>query len=467
MKKMVKQMLRKGAAAGLVISMAGLSACGGRQNSESAGRGAADGGQQTGVQGDTPAQTQDGGSKGKKTITLWLDFSTPERESYLNETINAYMQEHPDIKVQVTALPNKVTDKVLVAYEAGQGPDIYFSSGPDVVTYINGNYIIPLDSYYDSWEGKDGILPASIEDVRKMDVTGEDKLWYMPLGTAFYCLWVRSDWLEETGSSVDTWEHLFEAVPKMTDTAAKRYGIAIRGGSGGSKFLERMMYSYSGIMSVFDENGKCTINDPKNVEFVERYLGMYGKYTAEGDLNYDWTELSAAFDSGSAGIIIHNLGSAEDHVKAFGGDLTKFKAVPLPMSDSGVSVTQLQQEAGLCIASTCKYPQEAFDLAAYLVTGDSISRYCELYGLVPVDKNVLETASWIKEKPWYALAAENMQDPNVKFYNYYPWLSGKEEVYKNMITEMQYVMTGQMSAQDFLDMWAEDFQKCYDNFYNR
>lgn len=169
---MVKQMLRKGAAAGLVISMAGLSACGGRQNSGSAGRGAADGGQQTGVQGDTPAQTQDGGSKGKKTITLWLDFSTPERESYLNETINAYMQEHPDIEVQVTALPNKVTDKVLVAYEAGQGPDIYFSSGPDVVTYINGNYIIPLDSYYDSWEGKDGILPASIEDVRKMDVTG-------------------------------------------------------------------------------------------------------------------------------------------------------------------------------------------------------------------------------------------------------------------------------------------------------
>lgn len=447
----MKKLWKRIVALGLIGSLTGLAGCGGGGSSAPSSGG----------------ETQQQAKTEQKTITLWLDFSTPEREAYLENTVNAYMAEHPDIDVQITALPNKATDKVQVAFEAGQGPDIYFSSGPDITTYINGNYIIPLDSYFDQWEGKDLLLPASIGDVRKSDVTGKEQLWYLPLGTAFYCLWVRSDWLKETGSSVDTWDHLFEAVPKMTDKEQGRYGIAIRGGSGGSKFLERMMYSYSGIMSVFDENGVCTINAPKNVEFVERYLGMYGQYTAEGDINYDWTELSAAFDSGSAGIIIHNLGSAEDHMKAFNNDMTKFEAVPLPANDQGVNVTQLQQEAGLCIASTCKYPQEAFDLATYLVTGDSISRYCELYGLVPVDKQVLETAKWIEEKPWYKLAAEQLQDPNVQFYDYYPWITGKEEVYKDMITEMQFVMTGEATAQEFLDMWANDFQKCYDNFYNK
>ena len=154
-------------------------------------------------------------------------------------------------------------------------------------------------------------------------------------------------------------------------------------------------------------------------------------------------------------------------MKAFNNDMTKFEAVPLPAGDQGISVTQLQQEAGLCIASTCKYPQEAFDLATYLVTGDSISRYCELYGLVPVDSQVLETAEWIEEKPWYKLAAEQLQDPSVQFYDYYPWITGKEEVYKDMVTEMQFVMTGEATAQEFLDMWAKDFQKCYDEFYNK
>lgn len=446
----MKKLWKRIVALGLIGSLTGLAGCGvGGSGAPSSG-----------------GETQQQAKTEQKTITLWLDFSTPEREAYLESTVNAYMADHPDINVQITALPNKATDKVQVAFEAGQGPDIYFSSGPDITTYINGNYIIPLDSYFDQWADKDLLLPASVGDVRKADVTGKEQLWYLPLGTAFYCLWVRSDWLKETGSSVDTWEHLFEAVPKMTDKEQGRYGIAIRGGSGGSKFLERMMYSYSGIMSVFDENGVCTINAPKNVEFVERYLGMYGKYTAEGDINYDWTELSAAFDSGSAGIIIHNLGSAEDHMKAFDNDMTKFEATPLPANDQGINVTQLQQEAGLCIAATCKYPQEAFDLATYLVTGDSISRYCELYGLVPVDKQVLETAEWIKEKPWYKLAAEQLQDPNVQFYDYYPWITGKEEVYKDMITEMQYVMTGEATAQEFLDMWAKDFQKCYDNFYS-
>lgn len=448
----MKKLWRQVIAVCLAVSLTGLAGCGG-------------GGSAPAPAGES--QKQEKTDSAKKTITLWLDFSTPEREDYLNQTIEAYMAEHPDIDVQVTALPNKATDKVQVAFEAGQGPDIYFSSGPDITTYINGEYIIPLDSYFDQWAEKDRLLPASVADVRKSDVTGKEQLWYLPLGTAFYCLWVRSDWLKETGTSVDTWEHLFEAVEKMTDKEQGRYGIAIRGGSGGSKFLERMMYSYSGVMSVFDENGTCTINNPKNVEFVERYLGMYGKYTAEGDINYDWTELSAAFDSGSAGIIIHNLGSAEDHMKAFNNDMTKFEAVPLPTNDQGINVTQLQQEAGLCIAKTCKYPQEAFDLAAYLVTGDSISRYCELYGLVPVDGEVLETASWIEEKPWYKLAAEQLQDPNVQFYDYYPWITGKEEVYKDMITEMQFVMTGEATAQEFLDMWAKDFQKCYDNFYNK
>lgn len=401
------------------------------------------------------------------TLTLWADFVTPERTEYVERMVENYMKENPHVKIEVTPLPDSADDKLMIAYDAGQGPDIFLSSGPDVTSHINGEYIIPLDQYFDNWADKDLILPGAIETVRQYDITGNNNLYYIPNGISFTVLWVRSDWLKETNSSVDTWENLFQAVENMTDKSAGHYGIAIRGGKGGAKFLERQMYAYSGILSVFDENGKCTINDPKNVEFVERYLGLYGKYTAEGDLNYGWTELAAAFDSGAAGMIIHNLGSASNHMDAFNGDQTKFEAIGMPLNDQGTSVNLMIQPGGMTISSTCKHPQEAFDFIAYMSTGEQVSEYCQQWGVVPVETDVLENAAWIDEQPWYEASAEKLLDENTLFYNQYSWLPGHDDIYGEMDTASQYVMTGEMTAQEMLDEWAEYLQGCYDDFYNK
>ena len=400
-------------------------------------------------------------------LTLWADFVTPERTKYVETMVANYMSEHPNVKIEVTPLPDSADDKIMTAYEAGQGPDIFLSSGPDITSHINGEYVIPLDSYFEKWDKKDQILPAAIENVRQYDVTGNNQLYYIPNGISFTVLWVRSDWLKETNSTVDTWDNLFKAVENMTDKNNGRYGIAIRGGKGGAKFLERQMYAYSGILSVFDENGKCTINDPKNVEFVERYLGLYGKCTAEGDLNYGWTELAAAFDSGAAGMIIHNLGSAANHTEAFGGDMTKFEAIGMPLNDKGTSVNLMIQPGGMTISSTCKNPDAAFDFVAYMTTGDQVSEYCQQWGVVPVDMDVLENATWIDEQPWYVASADKLLDENTLFYNQYSWLPGHDDIYGDMDTNSQYVMTGEMTAQEMLDEWAEYLQGCYDKFYNK
>lgn len=404
-------------------------------------------------------------SDGKITLTVWQDNTTPDRQAHLDKTVADYMATHPNVEVKVTSLPNSAADKMMVAFAANQGPDIYFSSGPEVSDWVEAGYIIPLDDYVEKSFIKDRLLPQSIEDVRSKDITGQNKIWYLPLGTAFYVLWVRPDWINAVGGKADSWDNLFDAIPKMTDKSKDQYGLAIRGGKGSVTFLERMMYSYSGIDSVFID-GKCTINDPKNLEFVERYSKMYNVYTAEGDLNYGWTELSAAFDSGSAGVIIHNLGSGENHVKAFNNDLTKFEAVPLPVGPyTGKITTQFQQEAGLVISKTCKNPDAAFELGSYLATGASVSGFDRMYGLVPVDKEVLANDAWIKDLPWYDMASKAMLSDNIVFYNYYSWIPGKNKVYQDLVPDFQQVLVGKLSAKDFLDDWAGRFQKLYDEYY--
>lgn len=445
----------------VLVGMMLLSACGGKATEPS--KAATTAGTTTG-QAETAAETAASSEPVK--LTLWADFVTPERTEYLERMVAVYMAENPYVTIELTPLPDSADDKIMTAYEAGQGPDLFLSSGPDITSHINGEYIIPLDEYFNAWDKKGMILDAAIDTVREYDITGNEQLYYIPNGISVTVLWVRSDWLAETGSSVDTWDDLFQAAANMTDKNAGKYGIAIRGGKGGAKFLERQMYAYSGILSKFDENGKCTLNDPKNVEFATRYLGMYGNCTAEGDLNYGWTELAAAFGSGAAGMIIHNLGSAADHVKAFGGDTTKFEAIGMPLNDQGTSVNLMIQPGGMTVSSTCTNPQAAFDFIAYMTTGEPVSEYCQQWGVVPINEEILEHAAWIDEQPWYAASAELLLDDNTLFYEQYSWLPGHDNIYGEMDTQSQYVMVGEMTAQEMLDNWAEYIQKCYDDFYH-
>lgn len=408
-------------------------------------------------------------SAGQKVkITVWSEFVTPERTEYVERMAKLYEQKNPNVKVDVTPLPDKADKKILTAYEAGQGPDVFLSSGPDVSTHINGDYIIPLDKYFDNWAAKDKILTSALDTVRDYDITGQKRLLYIPNGISVTVIWVRTDWLKEAGiSEIKTWDNFFEAAKLMTDKKAKRYGLSIRGGNGGAKFLERQMYAYSGLLSLFDENGKCTLNDPKNVEFVKRYFELYNKQTAEGDLNYGWTELSAAFDSGAAGMIIHNLGSASDHMKAFKGDTSKFQALGMPLNANGTSVNLMLQPGGMTISKTCKNPDVAWDFITFMTTGEPVSEYAQAWGVIPVDRDVLANAQWINETPWFKASADLLLNDSTLFYNQYPWLPGRNASYSEIDTQSQYVMIGQMSAQEMCDNWAAMVQANYDKFFKK
>lgn len=408
------------------------------------------------------------GSQQKVKITVWSEFITPERTEYVERMAKLYEEQNPNVKVDVTPLPDKADKKILTAYEAGQGPDVFLSSGPDVSTHINGDYIIPLDKYFDTWAAKDKILTSALDTVRDYDITGQKRLLYIPNGISVTVIWVRTDWLREAGvPEIKTWDNFFEAAKLMTDKKAKRYGLSIRGGNGGAKFLERQMYAYSGLLSLFDENGKCTLNDPKNVEFVKRYFELYNKQTAEGDLNYGWTELSAAFDSGAAGMIIHNLGSASDHMKAFKGDTSKFQALGMPLNDNKTSVNLMLQPGGMTISKTCKNPDVAWDFITFMTTGEPVSEYARAWGVIPVDRDVLANAQWINETPWFKASADLLLNDSTLFYNQYPWLPGRNAAYSEIDTQSQYVMIGQMSAQEMCDNWAEMVQANYDKFYKK
>lgn len=411
-----------------------------------------------------PEEKQEESSQEEVTLVVWKNTADSARMDMLNENLEKFMEQYPWIKIEATSIPDDYNTKLELAFANGDAPDIFWSGGDDAAYMANG-YLTPLDDMFEAWDYKDNILEVHVDALRDLDKEN-GYLYMIPDGTNINCIWYRTDWFEEAGISVpETWDDLFQAIETLTDKENDRYGYAIRGGSGSAANLEMMMFSYAGITDYFNEDGSCNIRDEKIVEFVDRWLGGYGVYSAESDLSNGGSELPATFQSGRSAVIQHNTGSAAGHMEAFGGDTGKFSAMAFPRATSGISVQPGDTPSGIMIAEQCEHKEEAFLLAAYLATGDVASRWSELVGALPSDKVVLEEADWTRDTPWMAMGADMLLSEETEYYMKPKYLPNYNAILTNEVEPMiQAVMIGQMSPEDMCDAWASLMEEEYKEY---
>ena len=263
----------------------------------------------------------------KTKITFWDENAGPNRTPYLEELIKRFEQRNPDIEVEYVGLPwSSAKQKFDVAIAANEVPDCSGVPTQFMANFINKNALLELDKYFNKWNEKTKINALEIEANRNL--TKNKKLYMIPNTTNINVLWVRPDIFASHGlKAPQTWDEFYQHVKTTTDKSKNIYGFSLRGGSGSAYELEILMYGYSGITSYFTKNGKSTINAPKNVEALQRFVDLYKVYTQESDITNGYKEMVAAFDSGRAAIIMHNLGSYGEHMKTLGPD--KFVAYPI------------------------------------------------------------------------------------------------------------------------------------------
>lgn len=407
--------------------------------------------------GSSPKASASGKSNDKATISFWAAAVTPERDAFFKKIVQQFEDENPNIHVDYLGVPGDLSayeQKLNVAISAGSAPDITNDFKSE---YISRGYYEPLDDYFNSWDGKDQISQGALQSNRLLDAK-EGKLYALPYSSQTWNLWVRPDWFQEANLPLPgTWDDFFADIQKLTDKSKDRYGLSIRGGAGSANTLESLMYSYSGLGDYFTADGKATINDPKNVEFVEKYLGAYNVYTPEDDLNKGWTELAATFTSGKAAIVIHNLGSASSMEQAFGGDHNKFQALPFPKNDKGEEVHPGLAALGLTMAKTAKNKDAVWQFMTFYLSKDINSQYGKLYGEIPANTEAAKD-SWVQDMPYMKQAADLLASPDTKFSKNPYYLPGYNNVQKNMEPLIQKVMAKQMTAKELLDEWAKQLE---------
>jgi len=403
----------------------------------------------------------------KVTLSFWHGTQTPERNTFTEDLIKKFEAENPNITIDYLGIPGDPTQgkqKVDMAIAANTMPDV--AKYIFYADFIEKGALQNLDEYFNNWKDKDLITEASIQNVRSADLKNNG-LYALPTGQLIWMMWIRPDWFKEANiETPTTWDQFFDAAQKLTDKAKGKYGVSIRGGSGGPMQLEYLMYAYSGITEFFTADGKATINDPLNVEFVEKYLGLYNVCTPEDDLTKGWTELAATFQSGKAAMIFHNLGSADSHEKAFKNDRTKFLGIPFPKSVKGYNVLPTQDPYTCTwMSSQSEHKEEAWKFMTYLSSKDADSSYSKFYSEIPVNTEALKDA-WIQEAPYMKMGADLIVSPETKYYPIPFYLPEYKVIQQKTIEPMiQEVMIKKRTAKSMLDEWAkllEEAKKSYD-----
>lgn len=390
----------------------------------------------------------------KVTLQFWAGCITSDRDAVYKNYVQAVSQKYPNITINYLGVPgdwSAYKQKLDMAISAGTAPDItnYF-----IASHISDGFYFAIDNYFNKWADKKFINNNIQTSVRNYDQKSH-KLYGMPYSTQMQIFWARTDWLKNANlSAPTTWDDFFSDVQKLTDKSQDKYGYSIRGGSGSASNLEFLMYDYSGITNYFDKNGKSTINDPKNVEFCNKYFSMYNVYTPQDDLTKSWTQLASTFQSGKAAFIQHNLGSGSAMAKAFNNDYSKFEAIPFPKSIKGYVVHSALQPNALSISSTSKYKQQAFDALTVFVTKDMQVSYSKVYGEMPANSESTSD-EFFKSTPYMQVGANLINSSSTEFSDTPYYLPDYASIQSKIEPMIQQVMTKQITVQAMLNQWAD------------
>ncbi|MER6349696.1 ABC transporter substrate-binding protein [Streptomyces sp. NPDC001595] len=396
----------------------------------------------------------EGSGKGK--IVFW-DNNGGVRTDIWKEIIADFEKANPDIDVEYVGISStEYQSKVDTAIQGGGLPDVGGVGAAMLAGFSAQGALDPLDERL-AKSSLNGKLNKDMVESMKAAGGGDGTLYSIPTSANNGVLYYRTDLFKKAGlEEPTTWENFFKAADELTDTKKNEFGYTIRGGAGSIAQALDAMYGQSGI-TTFWEGDKTTVNDPKNVEALEKYAALFKKVTPSADLNNDFTKMVAQWDSGTIGMLNHNLGSYQDHVKALGAD--KFRGIPQPTGPGGKRVQVSNPVDGLGLFKGSKNKDAAWKFIEFALSHEENSKFNESAGQVPANTEAAKDA-WVSEAEPTKLAAEALSDGSTTIVQLPYYLPDWNTISKaENEPNFQKVLLGDMSAKDFLDTLAEQLNE--------
>ncbi|MGZ3098449.1 ABC transporter substrate-binding protein [Streptomyces sp. H62] len=398
----------------------------------------------------------EGSGKGK--VVFW-DNNGGIRTEVWKEIIADFEKANPDIDVEYVGIAaTEYQSKVDTAIQGGGLPDVGGVGAAMLAGFSAQDALEPLDDRL-TGSSLNGKLNKDMVESLKAAGGGDGTLYSVPTSANNGVLYYRTDLFDKAGlEAPTTWDAFYTAAEKLTNAGKNEFGYTIRGGSGSIAQALDAMYGQSGITSFWDAGKKkTTVNDPKNVEALEKYAALYKKATPAADVNNDFAKMVAQWDSGTIGMLNHNLGSYQDHVKALG--VEKFRGIPQPVGASGKRVQVSNPVDGLGIFKSSKNKDAAWKFIEFATSPEQNSKFNESAGQVPSHTDAAKD-DWIQKAEPTKLAADALNDGSTTIVQLPYYLPDWNTVSKaDNEPNLQKVLLGKMSAKSFLDTMAEELNE--------
>jgi ABC-type glycerol-3-phosphate transport system substrate-binding protein len=271
-----------------------------------------------------------------ETVTLtWAFWGSPEEAVSHKQVADAFMAEHPEIKIETWNEPWNDYFTKIQALWAGNDP----KSIPDIAflwptpKYAAEGVLENLDPYIqksgydlnDYWPGllESAMYNGSVYGLPR-DIESNVLYYNKALFDAAGVAYPDANW---------TWDDLLAAAEKLTvkdgDTV-KQYALAMENNG---KFSKWLLQNGGSILDDMRNPSKCTLADAKSVEAIAFFADMLanGYAMRDADLNQAGGD-AGAFQSGQAAMIVQNT----SRVSGFNAAGMNYDVAVVPIPEGGI-----------------------------------------------------------------------------------------------------------------------------------
>jgi len=242
-------------------------------------------------------------------VVTWAFWGSPEEKATHEEVAAAFMEEYPDITIEIWHEPwGDYFTKIQTLWASGDSaeiPDIAFLS--PISNYAADGVLEPLDAYIEEFDfPRDDFWPGLLEFAMY-----DGQVYGFPRDIGLEVLYYNKDVFDELGLDYPddtwTWDDFLAAAEQLTIVAnsgrVSRYGLGMEGG----KYQLWIGQNGGSILDDMFNPSECTLDEPEAIEAIQFFADMMENNYALRDANLSQAGGdSAVFQSGQAAMIIQN-----------------------------------------------------------------------------------------------------------------------------------------------------------------
>ncbi|SFD16734.1 extracellular solute-binding protein [Tropicimonas isoalkanivorans] len=335
-----------------------------------------------------------GYSQDVKTLTSW-DLQTQEDTvKVIRNGMDRFEAANPGFKVEDSHFANDAyKTKLKIAFGADEAPCIFSSwGGGPLREYIKSDQVVDLTPYLDeNPEFKDRFMPASFTAV-----TYEDHIYGLPAETSAVgvIIYNKELFAENDITPPETWDELMDVVAQLQEKNIAPFALANKTKWPGSMYFVYLADRIGGpetFLNAAERAPGGSFEDPtfiKAGEMLQDLVKAGGFARGYNGLDYDIGGSRRLLYSGRAAMELMGTWEFSTIANENPDFADKIGFFPFPSVEGGKgdpnNVVGTLGDNFISIASSCEYPDAAFDLLMHLTDDIAVEKKLEDNGIMPV-----------------------------------------------------------------------------------